>query len=131
MCFLLLNKSDILRLETPVEMNMYLLFEPRHEKTNVLHMRKQRRRSASQSAKLISAFVFATYIVHPLYFLNPKFQVLAIFCICTALFVSDLVGNQNVGSLMTRLICKLSGWSRSGVHMTLHLEKKIKFSENF
>ena len=25
----------------------------------------------------------------------------------------------------------VSGWSRSGVHMTLHLEKKIKFSENF
>ena len=24
-----------------------------------------------------------------------------------------------------------SGWSRSGVHMTLHLEKKKMFSENF
>ena len=29
---------------------------------------------------------------------------LAIFCSCTALFVSDQVGNQNVGFLMTRLI---------------------------
>ena len=36
------------------------IYEPRHEKTYVLHMRKQRRRSA---AKLISAFVFATWIV--------------------------------------------------------------------
>ena len=46
------------------------LFEPPHGKTNNLHMRKQRRRSA----KLISAFVFATRIVQLLYFLNPKFQ---------------------------------------------------------
>ena len=33
---------------------LFSLFEPRHEKTNILHMRKQR------TAKLISAFVFAT-----------------------------------------------------------------------
>ena len=38
-------------------------------------MRKQRRRSASRTAKLISAFVFPTRIVQSLYFLNPKFQV--------------------------------------------------------
>ena len=43
--------------------------------TNVLHMRKQRCRSASQvTAKLISAFVFATWIIQNLYFLNTKFQ---------------------------------------------------------
>ena len=36
-----------------------LRFEPHHGKTNNLHRRKQRRRSA----KLISAFVFATRIV--------------------------------------------------------------------
>ena len=42
------------------------LSEPRREKTNILHMRKQRRR--------ISAFVFATLIVQSLYFLNSKFQ---------------------------------------------------------
>ena len=35
--------------------------EPCHEKTNILHMRKQRRRSASR-------------IVKSLYFLNTKFQ---------------------------------------------------------
>ena len=28
--------------------NMYLTYEPRHEKTGFLHMRKQRRRSASR-----------------------------------------------------------------------------------
>ena len=40
-----------------------------------------------------------------LYFLNPKFQAsIAIFCSCSAWFVSDQVGNQNVGFLMTRLI---------------------------
>ena len=44
--------------------------EPRREKTGFLHMRKQRRRSAS----LISAFVFAIWIVESLYYLNPKFQ---------------------------------------------------------
>ena len=44
--------------------------EPPHRKTNNLCMRKQRRRSA----KLISAFVFATRIVQSLYFLNTKFH---------------------------------------------------------
>ena len=38
-----------------------ILYEPSHEKTTILHMRKQRCRSASRlTAKLISAFVFAT-----------------------------------------------------------------------
>ena len=41
--------------------------EPRHGKTGFLHMRKQRRRSASQIS-------FAIRIVQSLYFLNPKFQ---------------------------------------------------------
>ena len=51
-------------------------FEPRREKPGFLHMRKQRRRSElfAVTAKLISAFVFATCIVQSLYFLNPKFQ---------------------------------------------------------
>ena len=48
-----------------------MLNEPRYEKTSFLHMRKQRRRSAAQ---LISAFVFATWIVQSLFYLNPKFQ---------------------------------------------------------
>ena len=45
------------------------------------------------AAKLISAFVFATRIVQFLFFLNPKFQLLAHFCDCTGRFVSDLGGH--------------------------------------
>ena len=45
--------------------------------------------SFAVTAKLISAFVFATRIVQSLYFLN--FKPLAILCGCTAWFVSDLV----------------------------------------
>ena len=44
--------------------------EPRQERTRFLHMRKQRRRSAM----LISTFVFTTWTVWSLYFLNLKFQ---------------------------------------------------------
>ena len=46
----------------------YSKYQPHHEKTNILHMPKQR-----QSAKLISAFVFVTRIVHFFNFLNSKF----------------------------------------------------------
>ena len=46
-------------------------YEPHHEKTGFLHMRKQRHRSAAQS---ISAFVFAIQIVQFLYYQKPKFQ---------------------------------------------------------
>ena len=53
--------------------------------------------------KLISAIVFATKIVQSLYFLNPHFKPLAIFCKFTAWLVSDQVGNQNIGFLMTWL----------------------------
>ena len=49
-------------------------FEPHREKTGFLPMRKQRRRSAAVTAKLISAFVFATRIVQSLFYLYPKFQ---------------------------------------------------------
>ena len=49
------------------------LYEPRYEKTGFLHMRKQRGRSAS-TAKLISAFIFATQIVQSIYYPNQKFQ---------------------------------------------------------
>ena len=45
------------------------MIEPRREKTGFLQMRKQ-----PVTAKLISAFVFATRIVQSLYFLHPKFR---------------------------------------------------------
>ena len=41
------------------------------------------------TAKLISAFVFATWIVHPSTSYIRNFKPLAIFCGCTARFVSD------------------------------------------
>ena len=64
------------------------LIEPGHEKTGFLLMRKQ------VTAKLISAFVFATRIVQFLFFLNPKFQASSLgFCDCRCRFVSDMVGN--------------------------------------
>ena len=55
---------------------------------------------------LISTFVFATKIVQSLFFLNPKnFKSLAIFCSCTAIFMSDLVRNTE------------DGFSRDGAQM--------------
>ena len=41
----------------------------------------------------------------PLLSKSGIFKPLAIFCGCAARFVSDQVGNRNVGFLMTRLIC--------------------------
>ena len=49
--------------------------------------------SFAVTAKLISPFVFATWIVQSLYFLNPKFQASSHLLWLTAHFVSDLVGN--------------------------------------
>ena len=49
--------------------------EPHREKTGFLPMQKQRRRvSFAVTAKLISAFVFATQIVHFVLYLTPTFQ---------------------------------------------------------
>ena len=42
-----------------------------------------------------------------LYFQILNFQSLAIFCSCTAGFVSDLFGNHIVGFLVLRLICDI------------------------
>ena len=52
-----------------------LPFEPRHEKTNVLHMRKTKTQiSFAVTAKLSSAFLYATRTVQSPHFLHPKFQ---------------------------------------------------------
>ena len=51
------------------------IFELSHEKTNNLHYAKTKTQiSFAVAAKLISAFVFTIWIVHILFFLNPKFQ---------------------------------------------------------
>ena len=68
--------------------------EPRHEKTVFLHIyaKTKTQISFTVTAKLISAFVFALWIVQPLYFLNLKYQ------------VSSLVNEINL-SQMTVLEC--------------------------
>ena len=65
--------------------------EPRHEKTCFFAFAKTKAQiSCAVTTQLISAFVFATWIVlQPLYLLNQKFQASC----CTTRFVSDLVGN--------------------------------------
>ena len=67
--------------------------ELRHEKTGFFWGETKEKISFAVTAKLISAFVFTTRIAQFFYFLNPKFQPLAIFCSCTGRFVSDLVVN--------------------------------------
>ena len=52
----------------------YSIYELCHEKINVLHMQNKDAEELHGNRKLISAFVFATWIVQSLYFLNPKFQ---------------------------------------------------------
>ena len=55
----------------------------------------ENKRRRSVTAKLISAFVFATWIVQSPSSFIQNFQPLTIFCNCTARFVSDLAGNPN------------------------------------
>ena len=62
-----------LRVSSIIIWHRPISLEPPRGKTNNLHRRKQRRRSAV-TAKLISTFVFATRIVQFLFYLNPKFQ---------------------------------------------------------
>ena len=59
--------------------------------------------SFAVTATLISAFVFATWIVQYLDLLNTKFKTLGISSSCTAWFVSDLVRIHIVGFLVSRL----------------------------
>ena len=64
--------------------------EPHHGKTNNLHMQKQRRRSVV-TAKLVSAFVFTTQIVHFLFCLNSKIQTSSSFlCLYRPVFVGPV-----------------------------------------
>ena len=63
------------RIVYPIHKLMIDSYEPRREKTSFLHMRKTKTQiSFAVTAKLISAFIFATRIVQSLYFLNTKFQ---------------------------------------------------------
>ena len=86
--------------------NRKLSNENRHKKTCFSHMRKQRCRSAQISfavtAKLISAFVFATQIVQSLYFLNSKFQASS-HLLCLYSLCRDLFGNPKDRFVATQL----------------------------
>ena len=58
------------------------------------HAKTKTQISFAVTAKLISAFVFATQIVQSLYFLNTKFPASShLVWLYTAWFVWDLVGN--------------------------------------
>ena len=52
-----------------------IIIEPRFEKTGLFAYAKTKTQiSFAVTAKLISAFVFATRIVQSLFYINPKFQ---------------------------------------------------------
>ena len=72
-----------------MSLETYATNEPHRAKTGFCLCENRRR----LTAKLISAFVFATRIVQFLFFLNPKFQASSRLCDCTGRFVSDLVGH--------------------------------------
>ena len=61
--------------------------------------------NCAETAQLISTFVFATPIVHFLFFLNPKFPASSHLLYLYSSVVLDLFGDQFVGFLMRRLIC--------------------------
>ena len=66
----------------------YNIYELYHEKILFLEMRKQRRRSAARQPR--GCFRYIDSII-PLILKWESFKPLAIFCDCTAQFVSDLV----------------------------------------
>ena len=83
--------------------------------------------SCAVTAQLISTFVYATWIVQSLFFLNPKFKLLVIFFSCTGRFALDLVGNPKdriathlfhidficIGSLVTCITMLSLDWCES------------------
>ena len=86
------------------------LLEPQYKKTGFWHMRKQRRRSCTHEADQRLCFHYTDSTIsllrswsaplfsllrkyNPSTFYTRNFKPLAIFCSCTAWFVSDLVGN--------------------------------------
>ena len=66
----------------------YPLIEPRQEKTRLLHYAKSKAQiSCAVTAQLISAFVFATWIVQFHLYLFPKFQASSLLCLYRPLCV--------------------------------------------
>ena len=61
------------------QMKVSVVFEPHHDKKRIFAYAKTRAQiSFTVTAKLVSAFVFATWIVQFLFFLNAKFQALSL-----------------------------------------------------
>ena len=85
--------------------------------------------SFAVTAKLISAFVFATQIVQSLSSYIQNFKLLACFCDCTAQFVTDLEGTQIDGFLTHRLKYLLPRQSSSPaltVKIVINAENRTK-----
>ena len=100
--------------------------EPPHGKTNNLHMRKLRRRSASRllSAKLISAFASATWIVHFLFILNRKFQasslivwLYSLICIRPVRKPHCWFSHETAQMLFAIITCSCHQWQKAGFLM--------------
>ena len=99
-----------------------------HGHVCVMYLKTKTHVSFAVTAKLISVFVFATWVVQYIYSLNPKFQAyvfatrnfMALFTFCdyTARFVSGLVGKPKSHTEAHMILCKLS--SRN-YHNILHL----------
>ena len=103
--------------------NVQISYEPPRGKTNNLHRRKQRRRSASQ--KLIS-LVFATRIVQFLFYLNLKFQASSSFlCLYRSVCVGTVRKPHCWFSHEAALIIKKKRKTKLGPDSILKLHKNI------
>ena len=66
--------------------------EPHHEKTKFCICKTKEQISFAITAKLISAFVFATRIVQFLYFINPKFPASShLLCLYSSVYVGPVM----------------------------------------
>ena len=86
-----------------------VIYEPRYEKTFFFfaYAKTKTQISFVVTAKLISAFVFATWIVQSLYFLNPKFQASSHLLWLSSPVCVASGQNPKTGFLTTRLVFTL------------------------
>ena len=97
----------------------HFIYEPSHEKTNNLNRQKTKTQiTFAVTAKLISAFVFASRKVQSLFYSNPKIQASShLLCSYSLVFVRP---NQKshcwcLAYLSRRLTGELIGWPSSVV----------------
>ena len=78
----------------------------------------------------ISAFVFATWIVQPLFFLLRNLKLPTIICDCTGWYVLDLVGNPNCWFSHAQAHIRLQmELGVSPLNKTKSLDKALKIKE--